>query len=70
MAHLDSPHTVDITDRFDRKIAALRAHTSQTAHLGEQLEQRIRGWNGANAAMAGLPQGRLAERFAVSRINE
>ena len=70
MAHLDSPHTVDITDRFDRKIAALRAHTSQTAHLGEQLEQRIRGWNGANAALAGLPQGRLAERFAVSRINE
>ncbi len=70
MAHLDSPHTVDITDRFDRKIAALRAHISQTAHLGDQLEQRIRGWNGANAAMAGLPQGRLAERFAVSRINE
>ena len=70
MAHLDSSHTVDITDRFDRKIAALRAHTSQTGHLGNQLEQRIRGWNGANAALAGLPQGRLAERFAVSRINE
>lgn len=70
MAHPDSSHTVDITGQFDRKIAALLAHTSQTGHLGEQLEQRIRGWNGANAAMAGLPEGRLAERFAVSRINE
>jgi LmbE family N-acetylglucosaminyl deacetylase len=69
MAHADSPHTVDITDRFDRKIAALRAHASQTAHLGNGLEQRIRGWNGANAALAGLGEGRLAERFAVTRIN-
>lgn len=69
MAHEDSPHTVDITDLIGRKLAALRAHKSQTAHLGDELDVRIRGWNGGNAAMGGLPEGRYAERFAVSRIN-
>jgi LmbE family N-acetylglucosaminyl deacetylase len=69
MAHEQSPHAVDITDRLDRKIRALQAHRSQTSHLGKALEQRIRGWNGANAAVAGLPEGRYAELFAVSRIN-
>jgi hypothetical protein len=29
----------------------------------------LRGWNAANAARAGLPEGRLAELFVVSRIN-
>ncbi|WP_091179731.1 PIG-L deacetylase family protein [Microlunatus flavus] len=69
MAHPDSPHTVDITDRFDRKVAALQAHASQTAHLGDGLEGMLRGWNAANAERAGLPEGHLAEVFAVSRIN-
>jgi LmbE family N-acetylglucosaminyl deacetylase len=69
MAHHDSPHAVDITDRFPRKVRALQAHTSQTAHHGDGLEQMLRGWNTANAARAGLPEGRLAELFAVSRIN-
>ncbi|HEY0239958.1 MAG TPA: PIG-L deacetylase family protein [Friedmanniella sp.] len=69
MAHPDSPHVVDITDRFDRKVAALQAHASQTAHLGDGLEQMLRGWNEGNAARAGLAPGRLAESFAVSRIN-
>ncbi len=69
MAHADSPHVVDITDHFGAKVAALRAHISQTAHLGDGLEQMLRGWNGANAEAAGLPEGRLAESFAVSRIN-
>ena len=69
MSHEDSPHTVDITDRFDRKISALRAHASQTGHLGDELVQRVRAWNAANAAMAGLPDDRLAERFLVSRLN-
>src|SRR3954453_3320620 len=34
MAHPESSEVVDITDRFDRKVAALRAHASQTGHLG------------------------------------
>jgi LmbE family N-acetylglucosaminyl deacetylase len=57
---------VDITDTFDRKIAALRAHTSQTAHM--DLEALLTGWNGANAAEGGLPQGRLAETFRLVSI--
>ena len=69
MAHPEISHVVDITDRFDRKVAALRAHASQTAHLGDGLDELLRGWNGANAAKAGLAPGRLAETFVVSRIN-
>ena len=64
MAHPDSNHVVDITDRFDTKIAALRAHESQTAHM-DDLESRLRQWGAMNAEAAGLPAGRLAERFFV-----
>jgi LmbE family N-acetylglucosaminyl deacetylase len=55
---------VDVTDSFDRKMAALRAHVSQHPHP-EGLEPMLRGWNGANATAAGLPAGRLAEGFWV-----
>ena len=55
---------VDITDKFDAKIAALRAHASQTAHM-EDLDERIRGWMTMWAQMGGLPEGRLAEAFTI-----
>ena len=57
-------HFVDITDVFDRKLAALRAHVSQTAHM-DDLEGMLRGWLGANAVLAGLADGRLAEGFRI-----
>ncbi|MGQ0773677.1 MAG: PIG-L deacetylase family protein [Pseudonocardiales bacterium] len=57
-------HYVDITDTIDRKIAALRAHTSQTAHMTD-LEERIRDWGTMQARAAGLPEGRLAEGYVV-----
>jgi LmbE family N-acetylglucosaminyl deacetylase len=69
MAHEQSPHAVDITDHFPQKVRALQAHASQTAHLGDGLEEMLRGWNAGNAAQAGLDSTRLAELFAVSRIN-
>jgi LmbE family N-acetylglucosaminyl deacetylase len=55
---------VDITDVFDRKMAALRCHQSQVGHE-KGLEERLRGWVSEGARAAGLPEGRLAELFQV-----
>ncbi len=57
-------HMVDITHTFDAKLAALRAHASQVSHL-DSLEDMLRDWLSANAAIAGLPDGALAESFTV-----
>jgi LmbE family N-acetylglucosaminyl deacetylase len=62
MAHAAVDTFVDITDTFDQKLAALRAHVSQTAHNGD-LEVMLRRWNTATAQRGGLPEGRLAEAF-------
>jgi LmbE family N-acetylglucosaminyl deacetylase len=59
-----SDHYVDITDTFDKKVAALREHKSQTAHL-DDLDGMLRTWNSANALAGSLPPGRLAEAFQV-----
>ncbi|MEU5883734.1 PIG-L deacetylase family protein [Spirillospora sp. NPDC047279] len=57
---------VDITAHFERKLAALRCHATQTAHMGEgELEGMLRGWLSSNAAAGGLPEGSLAESFQV-----
>ena len=55
---------VDITDTFDRKVDALRAHVSQTSHM-ENLADFLRGWAAAQAEAGGLTAGRLAEGFQV-----
>lgn len=57
-------HYVDITDTFDQKIAALREHKSQTAHMAD-LDPMLHTWLSANALAASLPEGRLAEAFQV-----
>jgi len=59
-------HAVEAGDYFERKLAALRAHDSQTRHM-EDLDGMIRGWMGATAVTAGLPEGHLAEAFTVIR---
>jgi LmbE family N-acetylglucosaminyl deacetylase len=64
MADPAAEHVVDITDRFDRKLAALHAHASQTSHM-DDLESMLRGWGAGLARAAGLPEGRLAEAFRV-----
>lgn len=64
MAHPEITHWVDVSDTFDAKLAALRAHVSQTGHM-EGFEERMKQWFGANAERAGLPAGRLAEGFFV-----
>jgi LmbE family N-acetylglucosaminyl deacetylase len=65
MAHPEMTHAVDITDTFDRKLAALQAHASQTGHMGEQLEGMLRGWASGLAEMFGLGQDRMAECFHI-----
>jgi LmbE family N-acetylglucosaminyl deacetylase len=64
MATPHPTHHVDVTETFERKVAALRAHESQTGHM-EDLEGFIRGWAERVALDAGLAEGRLAEAFRV-----
>jgi LmbE family N-acetylglucosaminyl deacetylase len=67
MGHPTQTHYVDITETFPRKVAALTAHESQTAHLPD-LEGFVRGWAERNGAAAGFPEGHLAEGFFVASI--
>jgi LmbE family N-acetylglucosaminyl deacetylase len=64
MAAPQPNHWVDVTGTFDAKIAALRAHKSQTGHM-DGLEDRIRGWGSVNAVAAGLPEDHVAEAYRV-----
>ena len=57
-------HFVDITETFSRKMDALHAHVSQTAH-NKELENMVRSWGEKNAEAQGLAQGRIAEIFKV-----
>ena len=57
-------HYTDVTGTFGRKVAALRAHESQTGHL-EDLAERIRTRLALVGQQAGLPDGSLAEGFQV-----
>ncbi len=63
-AGVGSNHWVDVTDTFPRKLAALRAHVSQTAHM-DDLEGVLRRYLSAHAQAGGLPEGRLAEGFRL-----
>lgn len=56
-------HAVDITGFFDRKLAALAEHRSQTAHLDLRgmLAPELTGM----AERFGMPSGRFAEAFHV-----
>jgi len=64
MAHPEADTPVDITEVFDRKVAALRCHESQIGQR-DDLEGMLRTWAAANAEQRGLPSGRLAEVFKV-----
>jgi LmbE family N-acetylglucosaminyl deacetylase len=57
---LEPARYIDVTDAFDVKLDALRAHVSQTGHM-DDLEGRIREWMTGSAERAGFPEGRLAE---------
>jgi LmbE family N-acetylglucosaminyl deacetylase len=62
MASPEADIYVDVTDTFDRKVAALRAHVSQTGRM-EDMAGFLRTWLEAAGARGGLAPGRLAEAF-------
>ena len=57
-------HYVDVTGTFPRKVAALRAHESQTGHM-DDLPGVLRTRLARMASAAGFPEGQLAEGFQV-----
>jgi LmbE family N-acetylglucosaminyl deacetylase len=63
MSSPDSDTFIDVTETFDRKVAALRHHASQLAASRDEIGGFLRGFLAANAATGGLPEGRLAEAF-------
>ena len=63
---MSAPHPdtfVDVTDTFERKLAALRRHASQMDPNRGEMDGWLRSYLAANAAAGGLPAGRLAETF-------
>jgi len=62
---LSPNRSIDITDAFPKKVAALASHTSQTGWMGERLEEMLTEWASTNAERAGMLPGRLAESFRV-----
>jgi LmbE family N-acetylglucosaminyl deacetylase len=58
-------HYVDVTATLDRKLAALRAHVSQTGHMDGALEEFVKDFLARNAEAGGLPPGTYAESFQV-----
>ncbi len=65
MGSNEPTRVIDITDVFDKKVAALRAHTSQTARMGDRLPVLLAEWAGGTALAAGMPDGSMAEAFKV-----
>lgn len=68
MASPNPDYFIDVTETFPKKIAALKAHISQTAHNAE-LEPMVRSWGERNAQANGLPEGRIAEVFKIVNTN-
>ena len=58
---------VETTATVDRKVAALMCHKSQMTDP-DAIAQRVRAGSLAMGAVAGLPEGRSAEVFRVTRI--
>jgi len=61
-------HYVDVTDQFERKVAALREHRSQLTDPTGEPPAVLRDLMRRNAEAGGLPEGRLAEAFKVVHI--
>ena len=58
-------YPVDITDVYDKKLAALRAHATQVSHV--DIEGFLRERLETTARETGLADGRLAEAYTIVR---
>jgi LmbE family N-acetylglucosaminyl deacetylase len=65
--HPEPNHWIDTTEFFERKVAALEAHASQTSHM-EDLAGMLRGWGEMLAETGGLEPGRIAEAFRQIKL--
>ncbi len=67
VGHPDPTLFIDITDAFDKKLAALRSHQSQVAKRDAEfdLSKLLGEWGGRIAEKGELGNGRLAEAFKV-----
>ena len=54
---------VDVTETFDRKMAALRSHVSQIGDRDSELDEFVRGFLAESGRRAGWVDGHLAEAF-------
>jgi len=68
MSSQSPDHFVDITDVFDKKMQALHAHVSQTAH-NPDLDKMVREWGEKNAAANNLAEGKIVEVFKIVNTN-
>lgn len=67
-AHAENTVYVDITDVFERKLAALECHESQHADPA-RLRTLLSEWGRGLGSLAGLPAGRLAEGFRAIDVD-
>jgi LmbE family N-acetylglucosaminyl deacetylase len=58
-------HFSDVTDTYERKLAALQCHVSQMTDPAGGAPANLHLRMRANAERGGLPEGRLAEAFQV-----
>ena len=65
VAHPQPTHWVDITSTFDRKLAALQAHASQTGRMGEELRTFLEESFSGAALEAPREAGRYVEAYHV-----
>jgi LmbE family N-acetylglucosaminyl deacetylase len=59
----DADHYVEMTEKFELKLTAIRCHASQLVHLDSDVDGFFRTWGEEVAQRHGLRAGSLAEEY-------